>query len=256
MSASRPDPYTPITALDDAEITLRSENQSRTVSLYSEEGLKLVASLWVKLSAEYRLMYEPRWLGVPIIQFPEDIVVMQELLWNVRPDFVVECGVAHGGSGIFYASLCELMGNGRVLGVDVEIRPENRESVENHPLSRRLELIEGSSIARTVVDKVKDRVRSAKSVLVVLDSNHSAKHVSEELRLYSDLVTVGSYVVVMDGAQADVWDIPRGKKEWKRDNPLVAIDSFLGAHEEFEVDPYYTRLCVTSNPRGFLRRLR
>ncbi len=256
MSEKDAEPYTPITALDDSEITLRSGSESKTVSLYSEEGLKLVAGLWVKVSAQHRLMYEPRWLGMPIIQFPEDIVAMQELLWEVRPDYIVECGVAHGGSGIFYASLCELMGHGQVLGIDVEIRPKNREAIQLHPLSHRVELIEGSSVDQSIVNKVRDRVRSAKSVLVVLDSNHSCEHVSKELEFYSELVTVGSYIVAMDGAQAHVWDIPRGKKEWKKDHPLMAIDGFLKAHEEFEVDPRYTRLCVTSNPRGFLRRLR
>jgi cephalosporin hydroxylase len=237
------------------KLTLTAEGESRSVNLYSPEALELLGHLWVKVAAEYRVMYEPKWMGIPIIQFPEDILMMQELLWKVRPDWLVECGVAHGGSALFYASMFELLGNGRVLGVDIEIREHNRKAIDAHPLSGRIELIEGNSIDASVASEVQARVSGAKSVMVVLDSNHSRDHVLREMELYCGLVTPGSYLVAMDGAQAHVWDIPRGKKEWREDNPLVAIREFLAVHPEFKSDPHYTRMHITSNPEGYLRRI-
>jgi cephalosporin hydroxylase len=235
-------------------LTLTHGPESRTVDLYSRDGLQLVGSLWTKLSAEYRLMYEPTWLGVPIIQLPDDIVMMQELIWKVRPDVIVECGVAHGGSAILYASICSLMGKGRVIGIDVEIRPQNRAAVESHRLADRIQLIEGSSTAPEVVRSVRGFVADAATVLVALDSDHSRAHVRKELEAYAPLVTPGSYLVAMGGAQAFVADIPRGKPEWKYDSPLPAIEDFLGEHPEFAVDRSFERLIVTANPSGYLRR--
>ena len=238
-----------------SKITLTREETSRTVDLYSQEGLELVASLWLKLCAEYRVMYEPTWLGIPIIQLPTDIVMMQELIWRLRPDVIIESGLAHGGSAALYASICELSGKGRVIGIDVEVKQHNRVAIQSHPMSKRIEIIEGSSTDPSTVAEVKRRVSGAQTVLVVLDSNHTCTHVSQELALYHELVTPGSYLVAMDGAQAHVWDVPRGKKEWKDDSPLLAIDTFLKEHPEFQSDPYYTRMYVTSIPNGFLRRL-
>ncbi len=251
-----PLPYADVGAGADSVLTLQSGGTSTSVRLYSPEGLDLVAALWLKLSAEYKLMYEPTWLGRPIIQFAEDILMVQELVWKLRPEYIVECGIAHGGSLILFASLCELLGHGSVIGVDVEIRQHNRVAIEQHPLFKRIRLIEGSSIAADVVSLVTEAVGNAKSVLVVLDSNHSRQHVSKELDMYSPLVTPGSYLVCMDGAQAHVSDIPRGKPEWKQDHPLAAIEAFLKERPEFEVDPHYTRLRVTSNPAGFLKRVK
>lgn len=245
----------PTMTTNSSTITLTSGKKSQTVGLYSPEGLRLIASLWVKLSAEYRLMYELTWLGVPIIQLPSDIVMMQELLWKVRPEVIVECGLAHGGSAVLYASICELSGKGRVIGIDIEVRKYNRVAIQSHPMSKRIEIIEGSSIDQSTVEKVRDRIGDARSVMVILDSNHSRGHVAKEIKLYSEFVTAGSYLVVMDGAQAHVWDIPRGKREWKEDNPLPAIRNFVSKHPEFRVDSHYTRMHVTSSPEGFLRRL-
>ncbi len=215
----------------------------------------MVAGLWTKLGCEYRLMYEPTWLGIPIIQFPADIILMQELIWKVRPDVIVESGLAHGGSAILYASLCELLGKGRVIGIDVEVREPNRAAIRKHPLSKRIEIIEGSSVDPGTVARVKEKAAGAKQVLVVLDSDHSHEHVLKELNLYHSMVTPGSYLVAMDGAQAHVWDVPRAKPHWKENHPLTAIHEFLQNHPEFKIDPHYTRLHVTSNPDGFLRRL-
>jgi cephalosporin hydroxylase len=237
-----------------ARITLTADGQETSCDLYSEEGFAAVAALWVKLSTQYRRMYEPRWLGVPIIQLSDDIVIAQELIWQLRPDVIIETGVAHGGSLILSASICELIGHGQVVGIDVDIRPHNRAAIEAHPMKKRITLIEGSSIAPEVFAQAQATCAGAAKVLVLLDSNHTAAHVTKELELYHQLVTPGSYIVAMDGAQRDVWDIPRGKKEWRHDHPLVAVGSFLQTHPEFTVDPHWTRLAITASPGGYLRR--
>ncbi len=236
------------------KIKIDRDNYSKEVDIYSEEGLKLIAELWTKVSVEHKVMYEPTWLGIPIIQYPNDIVMMQELIWKVRPDVIVETGVAHGGSAILYASILELLGKGTVIGIDVEIRQYNKVAINSHPLSKMIQLIEGSSVDVDVVNDVRTRINKDDRVLVVLDSNHSFKHVQQEIELYSPMVATDSYLVVMDGAQELVWNIPSGKKEWQHDNPYRAIREFLQNHPEWEVDPYYNRLHVTSNPDGFLRR--
>lgn len=243
-----------IVAPSGSQVTFTSEGKSHTVNLYSREGLELIASLWLKLSCEYRLMYEPTWMGVPIIQLPSDIVMMQELIWKLRPDVIVECGLAHGGSAVMYASICELIGKGKVIGIDLEVRQYNRVVIQGHPMSRRIEIIECSSIDNNTVELVRGKVGNAQTVLVVLDSNHSYDHVLKELNLYHSMVTPNSYLVAMDGAQAHVWEIPRCKNLSRDDNPLRAIKEFLKDHPEWEVDEHYNRMQVTSNPGGFLRR--
>jgi len=238
----------------ETEITVRTGETADTARLYSRAGLEMVAALWLKLSAEHRLMYEHTWLGVPLIQLPADAIVMQELIWRLRPDVVVECGLAHGGSAVLYASILELIGHGFVIGVDREIRAFNRAALRSHPLAHRLRLVEGDSTAGETVAEVRALAAAAGRVVVVLDSHHGAAHVARELELYHTLVTPSSYLVVMDGAQAHVWDTPRGRPEWRTDNPLAALEPFLAAHPEFECDPSCTRALVTSSPRGFLRR--
>ena len=235
-------------------ITLTDGDQNTKVNLYSDRGLELISTLWLKLSAEYKIMYEPTWLGRPIIQLPHDIVQMQELIWKIKPDFIVETGIAHGGSLVFSASMLELIGHGRVIGIDIDIRKHNRKAIEGHFLNHRIDLIEGSSIDKKTFAKVQIATRKSKTTLVILDSNHSTDHVYSEILLYSQLVTPSSYLVVMDGAQAQVADIPRGKPEWKVDNPLTAISRFTAETTDFEIDPQYTRMHVTSSPCGFLRR--
>lgn len=235
-------------------LTLDTGTERTTVDLYTREGLDLLSNLWIKAGAEHRMMYEPTWLGRPIIQFPTDVVAMQELLWQVRPDVVIETGVAHGGSLVLSASILELIGKGKVVGVDVEIRPHNRVAIETHPLAHRIELIEGSSIDDKTMGAVRLAVGDAKTVMVALDSNHTEAHVFRELELYGALVTPGSYLVAHDGAQAWVSEIPRGKPEWKNDHPLTAIHRFISLHPEYSIDPHWTRLGITSSPDGWLKR--
>jgi cephalosporin hydroxylase len=238
-----------------SQIVLRHDGEEIACDLYSSDGRDLVAALWLKLAAQFRLMYEPRWLGVQIIQLPEDIVAIQELIWKVRPDLVIETGVAHGGSLMLCASILELIGGGSVIGIDVDIREHNRKVIDAHRLRHRIRLIEGSSIAPAVIAEITRRAEEAKRVLVILDSDHSAAHVAAELDAYAPLVTPGSYLVAMDGAQALVGDIPAGKPGWRTDHPLIAIEAFLSAHREFVADPHFERFGVTSSPSGFLRRL-
>jgi len=235
-------------------VKITTDDMGKDIDIYSEEGFELLTELWIKSSCEHKIMYEPTWLGIPIIQYAEDVVMMQELIWKIRPDMIVETGVAHGGSAILYSSILELIGKGKVIGVDIEIRKYNRVAINSHPMSKRITLIEGSSVDEDIVKEVNRMIKRSDKVLVVLDSNHSYEHVLREMELYSPFVTPDSYLVAMDGAQGMVWDIPRGKPEWKSDNPLRAIEDFVKKHNDFVVDDYYTRLRITSNPRAFLRR--
>ncbi len=229
-------------------------DENRDIDLYSPEGLKALTRLWTNVFVHNRLMYEPTWLGIPIIQFPCDLVMMQELIWKVRPDVIVETGIAHGGSAILYASILELLGKGRVIGVDVEIRKYNHLAISSHPLSHRIELIQGSSVDVGIAEEVRKRVHKDEKVLVIFDSNHSFAHVLGEMELYASLVSKDSYMVVMDGTLGLLQDLPDSKPEWSSDNPLRAIHTFLEHHSDWEIDPYYNRLLVTSNPDAFLRR--
>jgi cephalosporin hydroxylase len=237
-------------------LTLTNGGDKTTVDLYSKEGFDLLSNLYIKVGAEQKIMYEPTWLGRPIIQFPSDIVAIQELLWKIKPDVVIETGIAHGGSLVLSASVLELIGHGQVIGVDIEIRKHNLEAINAHPLKHRIDLIEGSSIAPETLNKVKSKLEGAKTIVVFLDSNHSEGHVLKELELYSQFVSPESYIVAHDGSQAWVWDIPRGKVEWKIDNPLGAIEKFISKNPEFEIDPFYTRYGITSSPMGFLKKLK
>ncbi len=236
------------------KIKVSTPNTNQEVDIYTPEGLKVLSDLWLKVSCHNRLMYEPTWMGIPIIQFPDDILMMQELIWKVRPDVIVETGLAHGGSAIFHSSLLELLGKGRVIGIDVEIRKYNAVAIQSHPMSKRITLIEKSSTDPEVIRQLRTLISPNEKVLVVLDSNHSYAHVKKEIELYSQFVSDDSYLVVMDGAQELVAEIPNGKPEWKDDNPLRAIREFLETQNDWEEDPYYNRMQVTSNPRGYLKR--
>ena len=235
-------------------LTVETPEGLRDVDLYSEEGFEILSDLWVRSGWQQRLSYRLTWMGVPIIQLPEDMVMMQEVIYKVRPDVVVETGTAHGGTALFYATMLELLGRGRVISIDVEIRQYNRLAIQAHPMSKRITLVEGNSIADPVVQKVREMIRPDETVLVALDSNHSHAHVRSELESYAPLVTPGSYAVVFDGVMERLTDAPSGKPEWASDNPARAIRDFLQTHPEFEVDPYPNRLLATYCPGGFLHR--
>jgi cephalosporin hydroxylase len=237
-----------------SKITVSGHDGPREVDIYTPEGFKVVSNLFTRAGWQQRISYEPTWLGIPIIQTPEDMVMMQELIWKVRPDVIIECGVAHGGAVVLYASILDLLGKGHVVGVDVEIRKYNRLALQSHPLSRRFTLVEGSSVEQSTLTEVRRLIHPDDKVLVTLDSNHTADHVAKELRLYAPLVTPESYLVVFDGVMQVLTDAPGGKPTWDKDNPWQAVQEFIEENDEFAVDPYYNRLKVTHCPGGFLKR--
>lgn len=209
---------------------------TRQLAIGSPEAFKLISKAWLRSGWDSKYVYSFSWFGRPIIQLPEDMLRIQELIYAVKPDVLIETGVAHGGSLIFYASLFKAMGKGRVVGVDIEIRPHNRVAIEAHELSSFITLIEGSSIAPETLAKVRDEVRPNDTVLVVLDSNHTKAHVLEELRAYSGLVTPNSYIVATDGIMRDLVNAPRSQPDWNWNNPAEAVADFLLETEKFIVD--------------------
>jgi len=207
-------------------------------------------------AVEYRYSYNFSWLGVPIIQYPQDLVAIQDLVWRIRPRLIVETGVAHGGSVIFYASLLELLGgDGTVVGVDIDIRAHNRKVIEAHPLSKRVRLISGSSIDSGVVAQVAKLAEQAQPVLVVLDSNHTHEHVRKELDLYAPLIRQGSYLVVLDTIIEDLPPELIGQRPWgKGNNPKTAVAEFLATTDRFQVDEEIERaLLLTAASGGYLK---
>ncbi len=214
---------------------------------------------WMVRSAKYKYSYNFRWLGRPIIQFPQDIVALQEIIWAVRPGAIVETGIAHGGSLILSASILELIGgDGVVVGVDIDIKAHNRQAILAHPMAKRIELIEGSSIDMRVVEQVRKRVEGKAPVMVFLDSNHSHQHVLEELRRYSGMVSKDSYIIVFDTLIEDVPEELFADRAWgKGNNPKTAVESFLAESDRFRLDrTIEDKLLITVAPGGFLRCVR
>ena len=205
---------------------------------------------------KHRYSYNFSWLGRPIIQYPQDILAMQEIIWQVKPRLIVETGIAHGGSLIFSASMLELLGDdGEVIGIDIDIRSHNRKEIEAHPMSRRIRMIEGSSIDQTVVDQVRAIAADRGPVLVCLDSNHTHDHVREELRLYSPLVTPGSYLVVFDTVVEDLPAVVYKDRPWgPGDNPKTAVREFLAGTDRFVIDEEFNqKLLLSVAPDGYLK---
>ena len=204
--------------------------------------------------------YNFKWMGRPIIQYPQDIVAMQELIWEVKPDLIIETGIAHGGSLIFYASMLELVGNGHVLGIDIDIREHNRIEIEKHPMYKRITMLQGSAIAGELIVKVKEVAQGKEKIMVVLDSNHTHDHVLEELNAYSGLVSLNSYMVVFDTIVENlpVDYLPGHKRPWGiGDNPMTAIKAFLSQNSSFEIDTEINnKLLISVAPDGYLKRVR
>ncbi|RMG13736.1 MAG: hydroxylase [Planctomycetota bacterium] len=243
-------------------LEIEDGGERRRVPLYSREGFEAISRLWLKVGWNQKYVYTFSWMGRPSIQLPEDMIRIQEVIYRVKPDVILECGVAHGGGVIFYASLCKAMGRGRVLGVDIEIRPHNRAAIEAHELFPFITLFEGSSTDPEVVARVKEAIQPGERVLVVLDSNHTKAHVLAELEAYADLVAPGSYIVATDGSMEDLWDVPRGDPSWKDDNPAAAAREFAAAHPEFVLEqpewPFNEselRENITHWPSAYLRRV-
>jgi len=237
-----------------------SEFEARNAKFVEAMGedreLAALTQRWFQRASSQEYSYHFRWMGRPIIQFPQDIVAMQELIWDVQPDVIIETGVAHGGSLVFYASMLELLGGDRrVVGIDIEIRPHNREALDRHPRRRRIDLIEGDSTSPAVLAQVKALAAGRARALVVLDSNHTHAHVRKELELYSPFVKRGSYLVVFDTVIERLTPALIGARPWAPGNsPWTAVQDFLASDRRFEVDrAIHDKLQITVAPDGYLR---
>ncbi len=225
------------------------ENKDKT-------GLQKVAFEWLTVSTKNRIDYEIEWLGVPIIQTAEDIVLMQELIFKVRPDFIIETGIAHGGSLIFYASLLEVLGKGKVIGVDIDIRRHNKDVIEAHPLFKRIKMLQGSSTSDEVIYKIRELIPEGCKVIVCLDSNHYRQHVLKELMLYKQFVDTGSYIVVFDTVTSALVDSGACDESYRDNGPMEAIDDFLKVDDGFVIDKEFNKLYVSTSPNGYLKRVK
>jgi cephalosporin hydroxylase len=240
-----------------SEITkFYEEVQSNIEEMRKDHALSDLSRKWMRESAQHKYTYNFSWMGRPIIQFPQDLIAMQEIMWRVKPDLIIETGIAHGGSLVFYASMLEMMGgNGHVLGVDIEIRPHNRVEIENHPMARRITMVEGSSIDPNTVAEVVRLAAGKKRILVALDSNHTHDHVLQELKLYSPFVRAGSYLVVFDTIVEDLPECIAADRPWsKGNNPKTAVHAFLETNQRFIVDDELeAKLLISVAPNGFLK---
>lgn len=221
-----------------------------------DEALRRQTYDLIAATSKYQYTYNFTWLGRPVIQFPQDLLAMQELIWANRPDLILETGIAHGGSLVFYASMLQLLGGeGRVLGVDIDIRPHNRREIEHHPLSPRITMMEGSSIDPAVVEAVSRKAEGAKKTILVLDSNHTHEHVLEELKAYSPLVQAGGYIVVFDTLIEFMPPELFKNRPWgPGNNPYTAVREFLKTNDRFRVDEEYdAKLLISVAPGGYLK---
>ena len=220
--------------------------------------LKQISHRWIEETSKFEYGYHFKWLGRPVIQLPQDIVAVQEIIWEVKPDLIIETGIARGGSLIMYAAFLELIGKGHVLGIDIDIREHNRAEIEKHPMFRRITMFEGSSVSEEVADKVRDFAKDYDKIMVLLDSNHTHKHVLKELEFYSPLVSKGSYCIVFDTIIEDMPDELFNDRPWgKGNNPKTAVHEFLRANDEFEIDKtIQNKLLITVAPDGYLKRVK
>jgi cephalosporin hydroxylase len=229
----------------------------------SPEAFKIISDVWLRSGWDAKYVYSFSWMGRPVIQLPDDMIRIQEVIFNIQPDLIIETGVAHGGSLIFYASLCKAMEKGRIIGVDIEIRPHNRKAIEEHFLYPYIDLIEGSSVDGKVVKAVEEFIQPGDTVLVLLDSNHSYTHVLNELRAYSPMVSVGSYIVATDGIMEFVVGAPRTNPDWLTNNPKKAAEDFVKENKNFIIEepefPFNEGVIterVTYWPSAFIKRIK
>lgn len=237
----------------------QKERQIAIKAMAGDADLQTLTRQWFDKSCQQEYSYNFSWMGRPIIQFPQDILAMQELIWSIKPELIIETGIARGGSLIFYASMLELLGDdGFVLGIDIDIRQHNRVEIEQHPMFKRIRMIEGSSISADTAEQVYALAEGKKRILVVLDSNHTHEHVAKELEYYAPLVSVDSYIVVFDTVIEDMPSDTFPNRPWgKGDNPKTAVDEFLKTTDQFVVDEEISnKLLISVAPRGYLRRVR
>jgi len=232
-----------------------NRNKKFINKIKNDKAFKKLSNSWFIQSVKYEYSYHFRWLGIPIIQYPQDIIAYQEVIWKVKPDLIIETGIARGGSLIFSASMLEMIGKGKVLGIDVNIRKENKKAVMAHPLNKRVLMLEGSSIDEKTLNKARKFASNKKKILVMLDSNHTHDHVLSELRLYSPFVSKGSYIVVFDSIIGDLPSYLHKSRPWNRKkNPKTAIFQFLKENSRFVIDHDISdKLAITVSPYGYLK---
>jgi cephalosporin hydroxylase len=228
----------------------------------SAEAFTLVADASLRVGWDAKYVYSFTWMGRPIIQLPEDLMALQEAIHRARPDVIIEIGVAHGGSLVFHATLCRALGHGRVIGIDIEIRPHNRAAIERHPLFPAITLLEGDSIAPATLAALRELVGPDERACVILDGNHQGEHVAAELEAYAPFVGRDCYLIAMDGIMGRLAGAPRSRPEWRDSNPQRAVAEFLGRHPEFVLDPMTSAFCEgaidrhpTYAPGGYVRRI-
>jgi len=243
--------------------SFENEVAQRVEAQGSDATLKQAGLDFVRVSTLPKYSYNFSWLGRPIIQYPQDMIAMQELIWKIQPTLIIETGIAHGGSLVFSAAMLELNAScggsqdAKVLGIDIDIRDHNREAIEAHPLARRIEMIQGSSIASDIIARVSQRAHGEERILVCLDSNHTHEHVLAELEAYAPLVTPGSYCCVFDTIIEDLPAEMFPDRPWgPGDNPKTAVWKYLETHPEFEIDHAMDhKLLISVAPHGYLRRI-
>lgn len=236
--------------------SFNKECSDNVIKQGNDPDTKKTAMDFVYSVSKYKYSYNFKWLGRPIIQVPQDMIAVQELIWDIKPDLIIETGIAHGGSIIFYASILELIGKDAfVLGIDIDIREHNKNEIENHPMFKRIKMIQGSSIDNSIAEQVYDIAKDKKVVMVLLDSNHTHDHVLRELELYAKLVTKDSYLVVFDTIIEDTPDDFFPDRPWgKGNNPKTAVWEFLKTNDRFQIDETIpNKLLITVAPDGYLK---
>jgi hypothetical protein len=248
----------------DKQVVIKnSDNNTEIFHFDTEEAFNLISEAYIRLGWDNKYVYSFTWMGRPIIQLPEDMIRAQELIYEVKPDLLIEIGVAHGGSLVYYGSLMKAMGVGRVLGVDIEIREHNKEAILKHEVRDMITLIEGSSIDPKVINAVRSNIVDGEKVMIFLDGNHTYEHVMKELIEYSYMVTKGSYIVAMDGIQRDLVGAPRSKDDWSWNNAANAAEDFVNKHKEsFAIQkrtPIFNEGNITNLitywPSGYIKRI-
>jgi cephalosporin hydroxylase len=220
---------------DTRTLTFDEDGIHREIPLFSRKAYEVLSREWLRVGWALGSYYTFSWGGQPMLQLPEDVIRLQEVIWQIQPAVIIETGVCFGGSLLFHATLCEAIGKGRVIGIDIRIPDETLRSVESHRLGRRITLIEGDSAGAETIERVRDLAGSAGPIMVILDSDHSREHVLRELEAYAPLVTPGSCIIAEDGIMHDLADVPGGCPEWVDDNPTQAARQFAAAHPEFEM---------------------
>ena len=237
--------------------TFNQEKEQRIRSYSGNNNLQKAAREFNLESNKCQYSYNFTWMGRPIIQYPQDMIAMQEIIWEIQPDLIIETGIAHGGSLIYYASILELIGKGEVLGIDIDIREHNKNMIIAHPMFKRIKMIEGSSVSAEIVKQVEQYANKAKTILVCLDSNHTHDHVLQELNLYGKFVTKGSYLVVFDTIVENLPDNYLPGRPWKKaNNPKSAVDEFLKHNNQFSIqEDIDNKLLISVAPGGYLKRI-